>query len=446
MKHSSLGFSFITCAGLLFACDATDSGAPLDDLMPGLDALEFPDLVPLDALPMIDSGGEPVPVDASFADTGPEPTVFEDRVVAYDDGRGRYVTPGATPGNAAGVLFTVPAGTVVDEVYFNVSAEVERTFSGRVIRRNEVPFRLRIAAVGEGRAPGQTLFPRDGGSFDVAPKPPEGNGHLHVDLREHALVVPGEFYVIMEWPMDHLRGTQALGFDGSRPDGRTWLRLDGTWRPVEKSPGFGPMDAMIRAEVRAPAGILPPEPVVLGNVARECTLRGAAGPWADEGGLLTAARVTSPVDGFVVEEIRLQVNHEATYGPPFSGTCNAETPFRVELYRGGDGPPDKVPESIETFDVAVRRPDGDPAHQVRLHPMTRIALDKDESLFVAVHMERPDDRHVVCVQTCRAPATVGEDYWSTHAAPPYGWVPFEVLDIAGASNLDVELVGRVATP
>ena len=452
MKTMLLGLSSVLCAGLLFGCDAGTSAEENDARGPGQgpDEGQTEDLGLLDLGRPADSGDEPPAPDATL-DAGLEPTLFESRTLGYDDGRGRFLVPGTTPGNAVAVRFTAPAGTVLDEVYFQVSAEKVRILVNREIRRNEVPFRLRIAALGEDRAPGRAIFPRDGTPWPVAPKPLEGNGHLRVDLREHAIVVPGEFFVIMEWPMQVSRGSQALGFDASHPDMRTWLRLDRTWRPIAEVPHFGAMDAMIRAEVRAPAGLLPPPRVVLGNFDRECTSLGAAGPWADGGGLVTAARVKSPADGFLVGEIRIQLTHDASFGPPFNGTCNARTPFRIDLYRGDpeqghQGPPAKVPEVLEHFDVTVRQPDGDPAHQLRLHPMTSIVLDKDETLFVAVHMERPDDAHVVCVQTCRAPATTGSDYWSSFTAPPYGWMPFEVMDVGGPSNLDVELEGQFMRP
>jgi hypothetical protein len=357
--------------------------------------------------------------------------VTELRMLAYDDARGDYLVPGPDEGDAVAVRFDAPAGATLDEAYL--------TLGPRIVRRQ---FGLWVLEAQADGSPGAALYPLDGAPLDVTAEASDGIHHVHVDLRDAAIDVTGAFYVVMEWQSPPDRSGPWLGFDRSQPDGETWLRQAGVWGPVESWPEFEPMDAMIRAVVDVPVGSIAVEPVVLTNYAAECVAETGAASWRDSAGYLTASRITPETWPFRVDEVRLQVAGYSEVGGEV-GTCDATTPFRVDLIRVTDAVPPETPEVTAAIDVALDTPDGDPLHQFRLALDTPIELQAGESLLVAVHMEHPDDAHNVCVGACGAPATAGTDFWSTSATPPYGWDAFEDQDINGVANLDIALVGEV---
>jgi len=162
--------------------------------------------------------------------------------LAYDDGvaDGRS---GVGAGGYQAVLFTLPVGWLKARI---IEARYYLT---------DKPAAFKVHIIGG-----------DGVTELLTPPPeaaPTGVGWFDVDLTAYNLEVSGDFYVAIEC---EAHDSPGIGWDGSRPDGRSYYGFPGSWTLFGASPPPPAGDLMIRIVVEGAAAPIRVPSVPVGGV------------------------------------------------------------------------------------------------------------------------------------------------------------------------------------
>jgi hypothetical protein len=146
--------------------------------------------------------------------------------LAYDDGGAEGSSAMTTPGYYMAVRFSLPGGW-----------PRARVLSARYYLWSAVSFKVHV-------------FGSDGATNLITPLVVDpGNGYegwFKVDLTSYWIVVPGDFYVAIEYTTGY---SPRIGDDSDAPDGRSYYGQPGGWTRFGDWPPPPALDLMIRADV-----------------------------------------------------------------------------------------------------------------------------------------------------------------------------------------------------